>query len=208
MEDIEYLDLSGKNLLMVENLDFLSKLTNLKTLDISDNIDMYKPKEMLAAEAKKNAEGSGHDTVDFMDNLQNRDQILNRIPSVEHIICDIMLDMYIIDTIEKKGFLPNLKTINRVPIDQFKTLGDRHKQQKILGLMDNLWRYCGTYRLVKPGVMDEEPCFYINDEVGSAISHSDNANVRMLPFIYSPNCKHDDQAVITYSILWPTKKID
>lgn len=69
MEDITYLDLSGKNLLMLDNLDFLSKLTNLKVLDISDNVDMYKPTEMLAAEARKNAEGSGHSEVDFMDNI-------------------------------------------------------------------------------------------------------------------------------------------
>ena len=52
MEEITYLDLAGKNLLTVDNLDFLKKMTNLKVLDISDNVDMYKTKEMLANEAK------------------------------------------------------------------------------------------------------------------------------------------------------------
>ena len=73
--------------------------------------------------------------------------------------------------------------------------------------MEKAWRYIGTYRLVKPGVMDEEPCFYINDEVGSAITHSDTPNTRMMPFIYSPNCKQDDAATITYSVVWATEDI-
>ena len=59
LEEITYLDLSGKNLLAVNNLDFLKKMINLKTLDISDNVDMYKPAAMLEAEANKKAEGSG-----------------------------------------------------------------------------------------------------------------------------------------------------
>ena len=59
LADITYLDLSGKNLLMVTDLSFLKQMTNLRTLDISDNVDMYKPKAMLEAEAQKAAEGSG-----------------------------------------------------------------------------------------------------------------------------------------------------
>jgi len=55
MEQITYLDLAGKNLLTVDNLEFLKKMTHLKTLDISDNVDMYKTKEMLAGEAKEAA---------------------------------------------------------------------------------------------------------------------------------------------------------
>ena len=51
LEEIEELDLSGKNLLMVEDLAFLERLTSLKRLDISDNVDMYKPESMLQAEA-------------------------------------------------------------------------------------------------------------------------------------------------------------
>ena len=55
VEEITTLDLSSKNLLMIEDISFMSKLTNLKTLDISDNLDMYKPAEMLANEAKEAA---------------------------------------------------------------------------------------------------------------------------------------------------------
>jgi tubulin--tyrosine ligase-like protein 12 len=206
LEEITYLDISGKNLLMVDDLEFLSRLKNIKVLDISDNIDMYKPTAMLKAEAKKKEEGSGHTNVDFMDNKHHRDQILDRIPSVEHIICDVMLEMYIIEMKEKKDFLPNLKTMNRLPLS-LKTLGERGTKKRVLKALDNLWMYVGTYRLVKPGVMDEEPCFYMPDEVGTALSHSDTPNVRMMPFIYSPNCKHDDAASMTYSLVWPLEKI-
>ena len=73
-EDIVSLDLKGKNLLMVDNLDFLLELKNLKTLDISDTLDMYKPREMLEQEARKRAEGSGDpNAFDFKDNKHHRD---------------------------------------------------------------------------------------------------------------------------------------
>jgi len=47
LADIKSLDLNGKNLLRAANLDFLKEMTNLTRLDISDNVDMYKPSEML-----------------------------------------------------------------------------------------------------------------------------------------------------------------
>ena len=203
LEEIEYLDISGKNLLMVDDISFVKKMKNLKKLDISDNIDMYKPTDMLASEAKKNAEGSGHTTVDFMDNKHHRDELLKQLPELEHLKCDIMLEMYLVEMVKKSGMCQKLKTINRLPIN-IDELGDRRKEHLILDIMEKIWRYNGTYRLVKPGVMDEEPCFYINDEVGSSITHSDAPNTRMLPFIYSPNCKVDDAATMTYSILWNT----
>jgi hypothetical protein len=36
---------------LCEDISFLKKMENLKSLDISGNIDMYKPKEMLMKEA-------------------------------------------------------------------------------------------------------------------------------------------------------------
>ena len=59
LEEITTLYLSGKNLLFCDDISFLKKMTNMKYLDISDNITMYKPSEMLQEEAKKAAEGSG-----------------------------------------------------------------------------------------------------------------------------------------------------
>lgn len=47
LEDITKLNLSGKNILAVDDISFLKNMTSLRHLDISDNIDMYKPRAML-----------------------------------------------------------------------------------------------------------------------------------------------------------------
>ena len=99
-----------------------------------------------------------------------------------------------------------MKTINRVPVGE-KDLAKRTLEKKVLEMMDNMWKYTNQYRLTKPGAMDEEPTFYINDEVGTSISHSDTPNVRLVPFIYSPNCDMDDNQTTTFSLLWPTQDI-
>jgi len=206
LEEITDLDLSGKNILAVTDLGFLKKMVNLRTLNIGDNVDMYKPEAMLAAEAKKRAEGSGQD-FDFIANKHERDVLLHGIPSVEHLVCDIMLEAYIMDTREHRNFLPNLKTINRVAID-ISDLGLRTREKRILAAMDKMWRVVGTYRLVKPGKMDEEPTFYINDEVGCAVSHSDTPNTKMSPLIYCPNCEGDDPKTVTFTVMWPAENIE
>jgi hypothetical protein len=207
LDEITSLDLNGKNLLMVDDLSFMTKMVNLKTLDISNNVDMYKPNEMLAAEAKAKAEGSADaGAFDFLSNKHDRDVLLKSIPTVEHLICDIMLEAYIMDTREHRGFLPNLKTLNKVPLE-IKALADRTMEKKCLELMNGVWKLTNTYRLVKPGKMDEEPTFYINDEVGSSICHNDTPNTKMSPLIYSPNCEPEDSQTMTYSVLWATKPI-
>ena len=113
--------------------------------------------------------------------------LLHNIPSVENLTCDIMLEAYILDTREHRKFLPNLKTINRVALDT-KELGARTQEKKILGVLDKMWRVVNTYRLVKPGMMDSDPTFYVNDEVGCSIMHSDTPNTKLAPLIYAPNC--------------------
>jgi hypothetical protein len=132
--------------------------------------------------------------------------LLHNIPSVENLICDIILEAYILDTRPYRHFLPNLKTINRIPVE-LKDLGKRTQEKQILEIMRKMWRRVGTYRLVKPGVMDEDPTFYIDDEVGASICHSDTPNTKLAPLIYSPNCQVDDPQTMTYTVLWPVKDI-
>lgn len=55
--------------------------------------------------------------------------------------------------------------------------------------------------------MDEENVWYLMDEVGCAMRHSDQPNFAVHPFIFSPNNKIDDQT-ITYSFAWPLRNID
>lgn len=70
-----------------------------------------------------------------------------------------------------------------------------------------MWRITNSYRLMKPGKMDEEPTFYINDEVGVSFTHNDDPNCTVAPIIYSPNNEADDAQTMTYSLFWPKKDI-
>lgn len=126
---------------MVDDLSFLLKMTNLKTLDIGDNVDMYKPREMLANEAKKRAEEMGNpDQFDFKENKHHRDVLLHNLPTVEHLICDLMLEAYIIDTRPFRNYMPNLKTINKVPLE-VKDMGERTAEKRVLNIMSKMWRF-------------------------------------------------------------------
>jgi tubulin--tyrosine ligase-like protein 12 len=55
--------------------------------------------------------------------------------------------------------------------------------------------------------MDEENIWYIMDEVGSSMKHSDKPNLAVYPLIYAPNNEFDAHT-ITYSICWPTRDIN
>lgn len=67
-----------------------------------------------------------------------------------------------------------------------------------------MWKYAGTYRLVSENQMDEENIWYINDEVGSLMKHSDQPNMAVHPFIYAPNNALDAHT-ITYTVCWPLR---
>lgn len=65
-------------------------------------------------------------------------------------------------------------------------------------VMKKIWKFCNTYSVNADGgsVEDRMPIWYIMDELGSGINHSDNPNFRMIPFYHIPE-------QITYSILFP-----
>lgn len=54
--------------------------------------------------------------------------------------------------------------------------------------------------------MDEESVWYVMDEFGTFIEHSDLPNVKVMPILYMPSGKIDDQT-ISYSIIWPLKDL-
>lgn len=65
-------------------------------------------------------------------------------------------------------------------------------------VMTKIWKFCNTYSVNADGSSVEErmPIWYIMDELGSGINHSDSPNFRMIPFYHIPE-------QITYSILFP-----
>lgn len=59
LEEIETLSIRGKNLLFIEDWSFLKRMTNLKRLDISENIDMFLTKQQMEEEARYEASKLG-----------------------------------------------------------------------------------------------------------------------------------------------------
>ncbi|KAK4415764.1 Tubulin--tyrosine ligase-like protein 12 [Sesamum alatum] len=68
-----------------------------------------------------------------------------------------------------------------------------------------MWLYLMTYRLADDEKIDETSVWYVMDELGSALRHSDEANFRVSPFLYMPDGKLE--SAVSYSILWPTKNV-
>lgn len=72
-------------------------------------------------------------------------------------------------------------------------------------VMNAMWRYNQMYALgstnsTEISIEDRMPIWYIMDEFGSAINHSDSPNVRVVPFIHLPEGT-------TYSLLFPIEDI-
>ncbi|RZF45052.1 hypothetical protein LSTR_LSTR002013 [Laodelphax striatellus] len=64
-----------------------------------------------------------------------------------------------------------------------------------------MWKYNQTYSIASgPNIEDRLPVWYIMDEFGSTIRHSDDPNFRIVPFAFAKDG-------ITYSILFPIKDV-
>lgn len=75
------------------------------------------------------------------------------------------------------------------------------EQEKIENVMKEMWRYNQSYSVNYTAIEDRMPIWYIMDEVGSAINHSNEPNFRAVPFLHMPEG-------ITYTLLFPIKDID
>jgi tubulin--tyrosine ligase-like protein 12 len=77
---------------------------------------------------------------------------------------------------------------------------------EIDAIHQDLFKIAGCYRLASSEQLDETSIWYVNDEVGSAIEHSDLPNAKLIPFLYSED-NRVGQNMFAYSILWPVKDI-
>ncbi|XP_020582182.1 tubulin--tyrosine ligase-like protein 12 isoform X2 [Phalaenopsis equestris] len=69
-----------------------------------------------------------------------------------------------------------------------------------------MWLYLMTYRLANEEKIDETSVWYVMDELGSALRHSEMANFRVAPFLFMPDGKLE--SAISYSVLWPTRDVN
>ena len=120
----------------------------------------------------------------------------------------IFLDKDLLNKI--KSTIPNIKYLNYISLDKILSKNDKISLYQLFRefyVHKYMWNINRTYRLVTSEKYDEDPIWYINDEFGSAINHSDVPNCCMFPFIYSKSGKFEENELITYSILWPKKDI-
>lgn len=80
---------------------------------------------------------------------------------------------------------------------------DLEHEQRVDKILRRLWKYCHAYSIASAGLTDEErmPIWYVMDEVGSAVNHSDEPSFRLVPLLHL-----DTQT--TYSLLFPIKDCD
>ncbi|CAG9789404.1 unnamed protein product [Diatraea saccharalis] len=75
--------------------------------------------------------------------------------------------------------------------------------EKIDRVNQNVWKYAHTYAIggTEFSIEERVPVWYVMDELGSGITHSDNPNFRTVPFINVP-----DQ--MTYTLLFPIEYVE
>jgi len=130
--------------------------------------------------------------------------ILPHLNTVEELICGYQLEEYICKSREDKGILPKLKLINGVDIGIVE-MEERNKIRDAIEIMQKLPLIANCY-VVGQGV-GSQAVWYLNDEVGSIIGHSDTPNVRMRSFINSPTSAFNDPNAIGFTVMWPFKEI-
>lgn len=76
-------------------------------------------------------------------------------------------------------------------------------EDQIDEVAENVWKFANTYAIGgnEFSVEDRVPVWYVLDELGSGITHSDNPNFRAVPFIHVT-----DQ--MTYTLLFPIENVE
>ncbi|KAH8372700.1 hypothetical protein KR009_003134 [Drosophila setifemur] len=100
----------------------------------------------------------------------------------------------------------------RQQLEQYPQLADRMSAitgvdleltDRVDKILRRLWKYCHAYSIGSQEMSEEErqPIWYVMDEVGSAVSHSDDPNFRLVPLLYL-------NSQTTYSVMFPIRNCD
>lgn len=153
LDQIESLSLAGKGLHYLESVDFFKEMTNLKRLDISDHPEFFMTEEAKEANEFKELMGISKeekDKVKFSEHKTTVQEILAVLNSVEDLTCDEDLEGYILGNRADLGFLPNLRLLNDISIEN-KDMGDRKRIHAAAELFNSLQRVVGHYLYVENG---------------------------------------------------------
>nr|GMC58963.1 tubulin--tyrosine ligase-like protein 12 [Ipomoea batatas] len=97
--------------------------------------------------------------------------------------------------------LPNLSVLNGVSTSKISESGKSVVDSMLLPrlpewtagepiadrIINAMWLYLMTYRLADEEKIDETSVWYVMDELGSSLRHSDEPNFRVSPFLYMPD---------------------
>ncbi|KAI4335209.1 hypothetical protein L6164_013878 [Bauhinia variegata] len=72
-------------------------------------------------------------------------------------------------------------------------------------IISAMWQYLMSYRLADEEKIDETSVWYVMDELGSALRHSDGPNFRVAPFLFMP--EGNLASAVSFSILWPVQNV-
>nr|ATB19771.1 putative tubulin-tyrosine ligase [Callitropsis vietnamensis] len=115
--------------------------------------------------------------------------------------------------------LPNLSSINGVSaskiLEEEKVIVESNLEPRLPEwsngeplidlILRAMWIYLMTYRLADEEKLDETPVWYMMDELGSALRHSDVPNFKIAPFLFMPDGKIT--SAISYSVMWPNNDV-
>ncbi|KAM2218820.1 hypothetical protein TB2_017699 [Malus domestica] len=68
-----------------------------------------------------------------------------------------------------------------------------------------MWLYLMTYRVADEEKIDETSVWYVMDELGSALRHSDEPNFRVAPFLFMQ--EGTLASAVSFTILWPIQNV-
>ncbi|XP_060512126.1 tubulin--tyrosine ligase-like protein 12 [Panthera onca] len=106
--------------------------------------------------------------------VEHARQQLQQVPGLLHRMANLM-------GVEFHGELPSAEAVDLV--------------------LEEMWRFNQTYQLSHGTAEEKVPVWYIMDEFGSRIQHSDTPSFATAPFFYMPQ-------QVAYTLLWPLRDLD
>ncbi|KAI1238870.1 hypothetical protein IHE44_0011961 [Lamprotornis superbus] len=94
------------------------------------------------------------------------------------------------------GLLHRMANLMGIPFH-----GEVPDEGSIEQVLQDMWKYNQTYQLSQGTAEEKVPVWYIMDEFGSRIQHSDQPSFAAAPLFYMPQ-------QIAYTILWPLRDLE
>uniref|UniRef100_A0A3Q0R5E6 Tubulin tyrosine ligase-like family, member 12 n=1 Tax=Amphilophus citrinellus TaxID=61819 RepID=A0A3Q0R5E6_AMPCI len=94
------------------------------------------------------------------------------------------------------GLLPRMATLMGLDFH-----GEVPDADTVELVMERMWKYNQTYQLSQGSAEEKVPMWYIMDEFGSQVQHSDQPTCSMAPFFYI-------QGQLAYTVLWPLQDLN